>query len=282
MFHVTGLNGQLLPILAAGGSIVLLPRFDARRLAALFADASATFFHAAPTVYTLALRAASRQAKTLRVCVCGGAAVSRRTIEEVRAFAPGVDFRISYGLTETSSPGVLTPGDGWLDRRPAAAGVAVPADEVSVDCSGELLFRGATVIAGYDGDPEATAAAFAGDWLRTGDIGTIDDDGFVTLLDRIKDQVNRGSEKVASLEVERALAEHPAVVECAVVPRAHEVYGEVPHAVVVLREPGATTAEELRAFAAERLARFKVPASVQFTAELPRNPGGKVLKHLLR
>lgn len=282
LFHVTGLNGQLLPILAVGGSAALLPRFDAARLGALLAGSAATFFHAAPTIYVLTLLAARGRATGLRVCVCGGAAVSQRTIDEVRAFAPAVDFRISYGLTETSSPGVLTPGDGWLDRRPGAAGVAVPVNEIRTDRHGELFLRGATVIAGYDGDPDATAAAFAAGWLRTGDIGTIDDEGFVTVLDRIKDLVNRGAEKVASVEVERALTEHPAVVECAVVPRPHEVYGEVPHAVVVLCQPGAATAEELRVFAAERLASFKVPESVEFATELPRNPGGKVLKQLLR
>jgi acyl-CoA synthetase (AMP-forming)/AMP-acid ligase II len=202
----------------------------------------------------------------------------------VRELAPGIDFRISYGMTETSSPAVLTPA-GWLDDRPGdAVGVAVPVDDVRVepDSEGEILFRGATVIARYDGASDASEGCFVDGWLRSGDLGTIDGDGFVTILDRIKDVINRGAEKIASLEVENALCAHPAVVEAAVVRKPDATYGEVPRAFVVLAEGVEATADELQEFSSQRLAKFKIPVEVTFVDELPRNAGGKVLKSLLR
>ena len=266
MHHVTGLNGQSLPILAAGGSVAIMRRFDAVALADLLEAGAASFFHAAPTIYTLALRAArSRHAAGLRVSVSGGSFVSRPLAADVRRFAPGVDFRISYGMTETSSPAVLTP-PGWIDERPGdSVGVAVPVNDVRVDGEGEILFRGSTVVTERE-------------WLRSGDLGAIDDRGFVTVLDRIKDVINRGGEKIASLEVEAVLLEHPGVVEAAVVGAQDNVYGEVPKAFLV----GDVRVEELRAFAQLRLARFKVPVEFIFVQQLPRNAGGKVLKAELR
>jgi long-chain acyl-CoA synthetase len=183
-------------------------------------------------------------------------------------------------MTETSSPAVLTPPGQILDRPGDAIGVAVPLDDVATDATGEILFRGATVIRGYDRNPEADALAYRNGWLRSGDLGSIGDDGFVTVSDRIKDIVNRGAEKISTLEVEDVLCAHPAVVEAAVVAAPDDLYGEVPHAFVVA--DGALDGRELRAFAGERLARFKVPSRVSFVEELPRNPGGKVLKNLLR
>jgi long-chain acyl-CoA synthetase len=282
MFHATGLNGQTLPVLAAGGSVTIMRRFDAAGLVQLLEAGCAGFFHAAPAIYTLALDAAGdRRARGLRVCVSGGSSVSRALVDRVRAFAPGVDFRISYGMTETSSPAVLTP-PGWIDERPDdAVGVAVPVDDVRTDDKGEIQFRGATVIASYD-SAEANEGAFVDGWLRSGDLGTIDGDGFVAVVDRIKDVINRGAEKIASLEVEEVLCAHPAVAEAAVVGKPDPVYGEVPRAVVVLRADAETSEAKLREFAAGRLAKFKVPAEITFTDELPRNPGGKVEKRRLR
>jgi long-chain acyl-CoA synthetase len=281
MFNATGLNAQCLPVLALGGTVTLMPRFHPEELVELLGEGKATLFHAAPTIYALTTSAArSRHAQGVRVAVSGGAPVSRGLAERVREFAPDVDFRISYGMTETSSPAVLTP-PGWIDERPGdAAGVAVPVDDVRLGSDGEILFRGATVIAGYDGDAKANKQSFLDGWLRSGDLGTIDGDGFVTVLDRIKDMINRGGEKIASVEVENALCEHPLVAEAAVVGVPDDVYGEIPRAYVVASER--VGERELQAFARERLAGFKVPAQVVFVEELPRNPGGKVLKHLLR
>jgi long-chain acyl-CoA synthetase len=281
LFHATAWHGQLFPLLTAGGSGTILPRFDARAASELLAGGTATFFHAAPTIYVMTLaEAAGRTAPSLRAAVAGGSLVTRGLVAGLRAFAPGADFRISYGMTETSSPAVFTP-PGWIETRPGdAVGVAVPVCDVAVSGDGEILFRGATVIAGYDRDPDANARSFTEDgWLRSGDIGEIDEQGFVFVLDRLKDIINRGAEKISSLEVEGVLLDHPAVLEAAVVAEPDEVYGEVPRAVVVAE---GVTADELRDYALARLAAFKVPAAYEFVTELPRNPGGKVLKQELR
>ena len=286
MFHATGLNAQLWTMLSIGAPSVILPRYDADRMIALLEEGVATFVHAAPSAYVLALeQAGGRRARRLRLAVSGGSSTPRAALERLRELAPGIDFRMSYGMTETTSPGVLTP-PGRVDERWPAVGVPVPADDVRVDAPpgepGEVLFRGATVIPGYYENEEANAAAFEDGWLKSGDVAVVDGEGFVTVVDRVKDMINRGAEKLSSLEVERVLQAHPAVADCAVVARPDERYGEVPFAVVVLREGGSADEGELREFASERLAKYKVPVGVEFVDELPRNPGGKVLKHELR
>jgi acyl-CoA synthetase (AMP-forming)/AMP-acid ligase II len=146
---------------------------------------------------------------------------------------------------------------------------------------GEVVLRGPKVSKGYWRDPEATAKAFAGGWFHTGDIGIKDDDGYVYIVDRLKDMIVSGGENIASSEIERVLYEHPAVSEAAVVGRPDERWGEVPVAYVVVRA-GGTTPDELIEHCRTQLAKFKVPKAVTFVDELPRNPSGKVLKRDLR
>ncbi len=147
---------------------------------------------------------------------------------------------------------------------------------------GEIVLRGPKVFKGYWRDPEATDAAFAGGWFHTGDVGTLDGDGYVYILDRLKDMIVSGGENIASSEVERVLYEHDAVVEAAVVGRPDDRWGEVPVAFVVLRPEAATTPEALIDHCRLQLARFKVPEQVHVIDALPRNPSGKVLKRELR
>lgn len=204
--------------------------------------------------------------------------MTRDLIARTQAFASGVDFTISYGMTEASSPAVPTP-PGSIERRPDdAVGVAVPVSDVAVDDDGEMLFSRPNLDNSYDSPPEANERAFsdgccgAAIYVRS------------TLTAgqrsrRLKDVINRRGEKIASLEVEAVLTEHPAVREAAVVPKPDPVYGETPRAVVVAE---GVTAEELVEFARARLAPFKVPVDFAFVDELPRNPGGKILKQLLR
>jgi acyl-CoA synthetase (AMP-forming)/AMP-acid ligase II len=147
---------------------------------------------------------------------------------------------------------------------------------------GEIVMRGPKVFKGYWQDPDATAAAFAGGWFHTGDIGVLDDDGYLFIVDRLKDMIVSGGENIASSEVERVLYEHDAVLEVAVVGRPDERWGEVPVAFVALREGASVSAEELLSHCRGQLARFKVPKDVTFIDALPRNPSGKVLKRELR
>jgi acyl-CoA synthetase (AMP-forming)/AMP-acid ligase II len=153
----------------------------------------------------------------------------------------------------------------------------VPAGE-----RGEVVLRGPKVFPGYWRDPDATATAFAGGWFHTGDIGVLDDDGFLSIVDRLKDMIVSGGENIASSEVERVLYEHDAVVEAAVVGRPDERWGEVPVGYVVVRGDATVSADELIEHCRAQLAKFKVPKDVVFIDELPRNPSGKVLKRELR
>ena len=144
------------------------------------------------------------------------------------------------------------------------------------------MLRGPKVFKGYWRDPEATKRAFEGGWFHTGDIGVRDEDGYLFIVDRLKDMIVSGGENIAGSEVERVLYEHDAVLEAAVVGRPDERWGEVPVAFVVLRPGTTATADELMAHCGEQLARFKVPKDVTFLDALPRNPSGKVLKRELR
>jgi acyl-CoA synthetase (AMP-forming)/AMP-acid ligase II len=145
-----------------------------------------------------------------------------------------------------------------------------------------VVLRGPKVFKGYWRDPDATAKAFAGGWFHTGDIGVRDDDGYLYIVDRVKDMIVSGGENIAGSEVERVLYEHGAVLEAAVVGRADEKWGEVPIAFVVLREGSEATADELIDHCRGQLAKFKVPKDILFLDALPRNPSGKVLKRELR
>jgi acyl-CoA synthetase (AMP-forming)/AMP-acid ligase II len=145
-----------------------------------------------------------------------------------------------------------------------------------------VVLRGPKVFAGYWRDPDATAAAFRGGWFHTGDIGVLDDDGFLSIVDRLKDMIVSGGENIASSEVERVLYEHVAVVEVAVVGRPDERWGEVPVAFVAVDDATAVTGDELLDHCRNELAKFKVPKDVVFVDALPRNPSGKVLKRELR
>src|SRR6185503_1774232 len=158
-----------------------------------------------------------------------------------------------------------------------AAGRSVPAGE-----RGEIVLRGPKVFKGYWRDPEATKKAFAEGWFHTGDIGVRDEDGYLFIVDRLKDMIVSGGENIASSEVERVLYEHEAVLEVAVVGRPDERWGEVPVAFVALRPETTATADELIELCQGQLAKFKVPKDVVFVEALPRNPSGKVLKRELR
>ena len=190
-----------------------------------------------------------------------------------------------YGMTEvTSSPIACNP---LPPRKRKAGSVGVPAvlDVAIMDERGALLpggqtgqvvVRGASVTAGYDGDPRATEAAFAGDWLKTGDLGYFDDDGYLFLTGRIREMINRGGEKVAPQEVDELLLDHPAVAEAVTFAIPHATLGEDVAAAVVLRPDAVATPKDIRQFATGRIADFKVPRQVVIVREIPKGPTGKV------
>jgi acyl-CoA synthetase (AMP-forming)/AMP-acid ligase II len=232
-----------------------------------------------------------RDLASLRLIIDGGEKMPLPLIQRLGAAFPGARFADAYGLTETVS------GDTFLDRTHTLSklgSVGKPVvhlelkvvddegREVGPNEPGEIVLRGPKVFAGYWRNPEATAAAIRDGWFHTGDVGRLDEDGYLFILDRKKDLIISGGENIASPEVERVLYEHPAVLECAVVGRPDDRWGEVPVAFVVLKPGRSVEAAELLAHCAGQLARFKVPKDVRFLGELPRNPSGKVLKRVLR
>ena len=197
-----------------------------------------------------------------------------------------------YGLTETSALAISNSGVDY-ERKPDSIGIPVAACELKVvaadgstlgvDGVGELWIRGPNVVKGYWGKPEASAAAFSDGWLHTGDIARIDEEGFVYILDRAKDMLIRGGENVYCVEVEDVLYSHPSVMDAAVVGVPHRVLGEEVGAVVQVTPNARLSIDELRAYAAERLAHFKVPAHIELRTEpLPRNANGKIMKRELK
>ena len=209
-------------------------------------------------------------------------------IGRLRSSFPNARLANGFGLTETSSVSTCLP-DEYAELRPETVGFAAPPVEVDLldpdptTDVGELLIRGQNVVAGYWNKPDKSAETFVDGWLHTGDLARIDEEGFVQIVDRLKDMINRGGENVYCVEVENALVQHPAVFEVAVLGVPDQMMGEKVGAAVVLRPGMDADAQDIRAFAKEHIADFKVPQYVSFRAEpLPRNAGGKVLKPVLR
>jgi acyl-CoA synthetase (AMP-forming)/AMP-acid ligase II len=291
LFHVTGCNSQLLVVTALAGTSVILPVFEPQAFLRAIADERIAVLTTVPAIYWLALQQpnfAEFDTSSVRSLSYGGAPIAPDLVHRIQAAFPGARVGNGFGLTETSSVSTYLPHEYAAEH---ADSVGFPAPVVDVDLAdpdpetgvGELLIRGPHVVSGYWGKPEQTAETFVDGWLHSGDLARIDEEGLVFVVDRKKDMINRGGENVYSVEVENALAAHPAVGEVAVVGVADSMMGEKVGAVVVPR-PGATIdAAELLAFARQHLADFKVPQYVAIrTDPLPRNPGGKVLKPPLR
>ncbi len=295
LFHVTGSVPVMLGSMATGLKLVIMYRWDPERALELIERERVTNFVGVPT-QTIDLlqspRFADFDTSSLSSVGGGGAPTPTQVVKDVADTfgqrAPG----IGYGLTETNSYGMQNSGDDYLSHptstgRPIAildieardpSGAALPAGE-----TGELWMRGPCLFRGYWRRPEETAEALVDGWFRTGDIGHIDDEGFVYISDRIKDMVLRGGENVYCSEVEDVLYEHPAVREAAVFGIPDERLGETVVAVVRPNDGVEVTAEELRTHVAGQLAPFKVPAQIHIRVEaLPRNAAGKFLKRDLR
>src|SRR5438034_735825 len=253
-----------------------------------------TYMIAAPTVFTMMLQqpGARDAGRSLRRVGYGGAPTPPDGIVALREWLPQATLQNAYGMTETSSPTTLMPFGQELARI-SSVGWPVPIAELrtvdvgtgrecAADEVGELCIRGPHVVPGYWANPEATAATMGDGWMRSGDLARIDADGYVTIMDRLKDMINRGGEKIYCVEVEDVLCAHPAVLEAAVVGVADPVYGEAVKACVVPRAGVSVDPDDVRRFVAARLAKFKVPREIAVLDALPRNPNGKVIKSALR
>jgi long-chain acyl-CoA synthetase len=285
---------------ATGGKLVLMPvgRFDPEVAMQIIEREKVTSIGGVPTVMWRILESPNLDRydlSSVKRASYGGAPAAPELVERIEKVFPHMrkTLTTAYGLTETASVATAHGGEDYF-AHPGSVGRAAPTVEIRVvgddgrdvppGRRGEIWIKGPTVMnRGYWQRPDANEASFTDGWFHTGDIGYLDADGFLYLVDRAKDMIIRAGENVYCVEVENVLFDHPDVVDAAVVGVPHKTLGEEVKAVVQLRAGAAADAEALREFCRKHLADFKVPAYVDIRDEpLPRNPAGKVLKNLLR
>jgi acyl-CoA synthetase (AMP-forming)/AMP-acid ligase II len=292
LFHIYGLSVVMNAVLRNGATLVTMPRFDLEGFLALVQEHRATKAHLVPPI-VLALAKSplvERYDLSSLQLVNSGAAPLSAELAQAAAARVGCPVVQGYGMTESSPVTHVTPLDPGR-HRPGSIGPPVPntecrivdvasGTELGAGEEGEVCVRGPQVMRGYLDDPEATAATVDDDgWLHTGDIGRADDDGYVVLVDRVKELIKYKGYQVAPAELEAVLLEHPAVAEAAVVGRPDEEAGEVPKAFVA--RAGDATAQEIMTFVAERVAPYKRLRALEFVDEIPKSPSGKILRRLL-
>ena len=294
LFHVTGCNCCLHPVTAVGGKLVLMHRWDAERALELIERERTTTFTGVPTMARELINSpdfATRDTSSLQHLGGGGAAVQPDLVHKIEERLEGRPST-GYGLTEVN--GVITINSAhFFLAKPESVGPPLPIMEARIvgddgtdqptGDPGRLWVRGGNVFRGYLNQPEANAEILVDGWFDTGDIGYLDEDGFLFLVDRAKDMVLRGGENIYSAEVEAAIYEHPAIAEAAVFAVPDERLGERVGVAIVLLSGESLTADELRVHTAALIASFKVPEDVWFLDDpLPRNANGKFVKRELR
>jgi acyl-CoA synthetase (AMP-forming)/AMP-acid ligase II len=294
MFHLADMAAWGITV-QAGGTHVILPSFDPPAVLATIAEHRVTDALLVPTMIQLLVdhpEVSQFDLTSLRSVLYGASPMTRAVLERAMKALPGAAFTQAYGMTELAPVAtLLSPADHQAGHLLSAGRAALHAEvrvvdpfdaEVPNGTVGEIVVRGGHVMLGYWNRPEETATALRGGWMHTGDGGFLDDQGYLYVVDRIKDMIVTGGENVYSAEVENAVASHPAVAQCAVIGVPDPHWGERVHAVVVLR-PGATlTHEELRAHAKSLIAGYKAPRSLELVDQLPLSGTGKVLKRDLR
>ncbi|MGH9431255.1 MAG: fatty acid--CoA ligase [Terriglobia bacterium] len=289
----------------AGGRHVMIRRFEPQTALELIQRERVTILGMVPAMIIALMNYPEfgrYDLSSVRLVTIGGAPSSIPLVQEIERRIPSCVAMGGYGLTETSP--VITAADlkSYLEqepeeiryRRKATAGLPYPCSEVQVVKAdgkevahngretGEIRVRGDVVAPGYWRQPEETARAMRDGWFYTGDLATVDDEGYILIVDRSKDMILSGGENIGSAEVERVIYAHPAVLECAVIAVPDEKWGEVPKAIVTLRHANSTTEEEILCYCRKHLAGFKVPQSVEFRDYLPKGGTGKILKRTLR
>ena len=288
LFHVFGMNSLMNVTIQARGLMTLVPRFSPEKVLEVIERDRATVFGGVPTMYAALLHHPDRErydTSTLDLCVSGG---SPMPVEVLRGFdeAFGTKVLEGYGLSETTGMGTFNQPD--RERKPGSIGVPVGDTEIRlVDQDdndvpagepGELVMRGSFVMAGYWNRDEATDEVMRGGWFHTGDIATIDDEGYYFIVDRKKDLIIRGGYNVYPRELEEVLYEHEAVREAAVLGVPHPELGEEVGAAVALKQGASADPDELRQYMKQRVAAYKYPRVIWLVDELPKGPTGKIIK----
>ncbi len=296
LFHCTASHSAFLLSLVVGRKLVIMHKWDPQEALRLIEQERITWFNGVPTMSAelqAAAQSSERDVSSLKEIMAGGAARPPDQVGKITGTFRNSSAGIGYGLTETNALGAVNAG-AFYEANPGSTGRVVPAvtelriigDDGRVLPAGErgeVCIKSPANVLGYWKKPEATAEAFVDGWFHTGDVGYLDRDGFLYIVDRIKEIIIRGGENISCLEVEAAIYNHPAVYEAAVFGLPDERLGEVVGAAIVLREDAELTSQELRDFLADHLAAFKIPQHIWFRAEqLPRIASGKIFKRQLK
>lgn len=292
IYHITGLIALLGLFVYAGGTVWLYRRYDARRILTCITEHQITFMHGSPTVFGLLMdyREEFPALPSIRTLLCGSSYLPDEKIKKLHDWMPTMKLMTVYGMTETASPGTLFPYDAATSIYSASAGKPVPGLELKIvdedgreleaGQAGTVLLRGANILEYYY--HMQTDLLSPDGWLDTGDLGYVNKEGYVFFVDRKKDMINRGGEKIWCNDVENELVSLKGVKDAAVVGIASEKYGEVAAAVLVLEEGATLTEEEIQKLLLSRMARYKVPERILFAKEIPKTPGMKTDKRYIR
>jgi acyl-CoA synthetase (AMP-forming)/AMP-acid ligase II len=288
LFHIHGLIAALTAPLSAGGEVCCTPGFNALKFFSWMTEVQPTWYSGVPTMHQAILLRAANNAEALkshrlRFIRSSSSSLPVTVIEQLEKTF-GVPVIEAYGMTEAThqmasnalppkkrKPGTVGPSAGPEIRIADPNGKTVP-----TGATGEIVIRGPNVMKEYENNPKANADAFYGDWFRTGDQGTMDADGYISITGRLKEIINRGGEKISPREVDEILMTHPSVHQCVTFAMPHDMLGEDVAAAIVLKQGAAATDKELRSFAAERLADFKVPKKILILTEIPVGATGKL------
>jgi acyl-CoA synthetase (AMP-forming)/AMP-acid ligase II len=288
LFHIHGLVASLLAPLSAGGEVCCSPGFNALKFFSWFTEVKPTWYSGVPTMHQAILLRAAKNPEALsghrlRFIRSSSSALPPTVLAELeRVF--GVPVLEAYGMTEAAHqmasnpmpPATRKPGTVGVAAGPEVRVVDTTGSPVGPGATGEIVIRGPNVMREYESNPQANAEAFYGDWFRTGDQGVMDGEGYLSITGRLKEIINRGGEKISPREVDEILMEHPAVHQCVCFAMPHQMLGEEVAAAIVLRQGAAATDQDLRRFAAERLADFKVPRKILILEQIPVGPTGKL------
>ena len=294
LFHVTGLVAQFLHMFYIGGSSVILKRYQNEEYIKQCFDFKVNFQFNAPTIFIMMATSPSLKERSfdfVHTVAYGGSPIYQQTLEKLREVFPNATYHNVYGATETTSPTTMMPASYPITKA-TSVGLPVETAEVKVvdslgnevghGVAGELLIKGPMVIGDYWDNNVANESSFVDGYWKSGDIAKMDEDGFVYILDRMKDMINRGGEKIFSVEVEDVLKSHPEIIEVAVIAIPDEIYIEKVKAFIVSNTLNEANQDAIRGYCSQYLAKFKVPEVYEFIDALPKTASGKILKHTLR
>ena len=292
IYHITGLIALLGLFIYAGGSLYLYRRYDARRILECIRKEEITFMHGSPTVYgkMMDFKEEYPELPSLKVIACGSSYMPVEKMKEFHRWLPDTKFQVIYGMTETSSPALIFPGDSSVSEYAGAAGWPVPGiqfkflddkgKELGPGQVGEVWVRGSMVLEQYY--KMETGLITSDHWLNTGDMGYYNEKYYVYIVDRKKDMINRGGEKIWCTDIEDEIQRIPGVKEVAVAGIPDAIYGEVAAAVVVAHPGTRLSREQIQDELKDRVARYKIPQKILFVDEIPKTPGLKVDKKHIR